>query len=91
LGIIFVCFLLLVVGSVTATFLAARAKADDARLINLVGRQRMLTHKITWLALAQPDNPVAASIQLFEQTLRALRDGGTTFDSTGQAAFAACA
>ncbi len=86
LGIIFVCFLLLVVGSVTATFLAARAKADEARLINLVGHQRILTQKITWLALAQPDNPeLPASIQLFEQTLRALRDGGTTFDSTGQA------
>lgn len=86
LGIIFVCFLLLVVGSVTATFLAARAQADDARVINLAGRQRMLTQKITWLALNQPDNPeLPASIQLFEQSLRALRDGGTTLDSKGQA------
>jgi two-component system nitrate/nitrite sensor histidine kinase NarX len=51
----------------------------DALVINLAGRQRMLTQKITWLALAQPENPeLQASLQLFEQTLSALKDGGTT-------------
>ncbi len=49
----------------------------DALVINLAGRQRMLTQKITWLALAQPENPeLQASLQLFEQTMSALRDGG---------------
>ncbi|MBI3942907.1 MAG: type IV pili methyl-accepting chemotaxis transducer N-terminal domain-containing protein, partial [Chloroflexi bacterium] len=68
-----------------ATFLAVQAQADDATVINLAGRQRMLTQKMTWLALTQPDNPdLGASIQLFDQTLRALQDGGPTFDSTGR-------
>jgi nitrate/nitrite-specific signal transduction histidine kinase len=82
----FLGFLLLVGGSVTATFLAVRAQADDATVINLAGRQRMLTQKMTWLALTQPDSPdLAANIQLFDQTLRALRDGGSTLDARGQA------
>lgn len=85
LGAIFLGFLVLVGGSVALTFAALRAKADDALVINLAGRQRMLTQKMTWLALAQPDHPeLAASIQLFDQTLRALRDGGPTFDSSGR-------
>ena len=86
LGLIFLGFLLLVGGSVIATFLAVRAQADDATVINLAGRQRMLTQKMTWLALAQPDSPdLAAAIHLFDQTLLALREGGPTLDSAGQA------
>lgn len=78
-------FLLLVGGSVTATFLTVRAQADDATVINLAGRQRMLTQRMTWLAFAQPDSPdLAADIQLFDQTMRALRDGGATLDARGQ-------
>jgi two-component system nitrate/nitrite sensor histidine kinase NarX len=84
-GAVFFGFLLLVASSATATFLTVRAQADDARVINLVGRQRMLTQKVTWLALVEPDNPdLAASIRLFEETLHALRDGGTTLDAAGQ-------
>ena len=84
-GAVFLGFLLLVASSATATFLTVRAQADDALVINLAGRQRMLTQEVTWLALAQPDSPdLAASIRLFEQTLRALRDGGTTLDAAGQ-------
>jgi two-component system nitrate/nitrite sensor histidine kinase NarX len=84
-GAVFLGFLLLVASSATATFLTVRAQADDARVINLAGRQRMLTQKVTWLALVEPDNPdLAASIRLFEETLHALRDGGTTLDATGQ-------
>ncbi len=86
LGLIFLGFLVLVGGSVIATFLAVRTQADDATVINLAGRQRMLTQKMTWLALAQPDSPdLAAALQLFDQTLLALRDGGSTLDSAGQA------
>jgi two-component system, NarL family, nitrate/nitrite sensor histidine kinase NarX len=82
---VFLGFLLLVASSATATFLTVRAQADDARVINLAGRQRMLTQKITWLALVEPDNPdLAASIRLFEETLHALRDGGTVLDAAGQ-------
>jgi two-component system nitrate/nitrite sensor histidine kinase NarX len=82
---VFLGFLLLVASSATATILTVRAQADDARVINLAGRQRMLTQKITWLALVEPDNPdLAASIRLFEETLHALRDGGTVLDAAGQ-------
>jgi two-component system nitrate/nitrite sensor histidine kinase NarX len=82
---VFLGFLLLVASSATATILTVRAQADDARVINLAGRQRTLTQKITWLALVEPDNPdLAASIRLFEETLHALRDGGTVLDAAGQ-------
>lgn len=81
----FLGFLVLVGGSVTATFLAVQAQADDARLINLAGRQRMLTQQMTRLALTQPDNPeLHTAIQLFDQTLLALRIGGPTLDPAGQ-------
>jgi two-component system nitrate/nitrite sensor histidine kinase NarX len=84
-GVVFIGFLFLIASSATATFLTVRAQADDARVINLAGRQRMLTQKMIWLALAEPDNPdLAASIRLFDETLHALRDGGTTMDADGQ-------
>ncbi len=82
---VFLGFLLLIASSATATFLTVHAQADDARVISLIGRQRMLTQKVTWLALVEPDSPdLAASIRLFEETLHALRDGGTILDATGQ-------
>lgn len=85
LSAIFLGFLLLVGGSVTATFLTIRAQFHDATVINLAGRQRMLTQKIALLALAQPDNPdLTTSISLFDSTLRALRNGGTTVDFRGR-------
>ena len=84
LGAIFLGFLLLVLGSVAATFAAIQAQTDDATVINLAGRQRMLTQKMTWLALSQPGNPeLPDSIDKFDLTLRALRDGGTTLDAAG--------
>ena len=43
LGIVFLGFLLLGAGSVTATFVTVNAQAADALVINLAGRQRMLT------------------------------------------------
>jgi two-component system nitrate/nitrite sensor histidine kinase NarX len=84
LGAIFIGFLLLVAASVTATFLAIRGQAGDATLINVAGRQRMLTQQIVALALTQPDSPdLSNAIQRFEQNLFALRDGGLGVDSTG--------
>jgi two-component system nitrate/nitrite sensor histidine kinase NarX len=77
--LIFLSFALLVVLSAGATFWSIQTQEMDALTINLAGRQRMLTQKITWLASAQPENPeLQTSLQLFEQTLYALRDGGTT-------------
>ncbi|GIK39096.1 MAG: histidine kinase [Chloroflexota bacterium] len=85
LSAIFLGFLLLVGGSGAATFLAIQAQADDATLINLAGRQRMLTEKMTLLALTQPDSPdLAITAQNFEQTQAALRSGGLAYDSAGR-------
>jgi len=64
-------------------FWSVRTQENDALIINLTGRQRMLTQKMTWLALTQLDNPeLSSSIELFDRTLQALRFGGTTTDST---------
>ncbi len=83
LSLVFIGFLLLVVSSVLVTFLAIQTQRDDATVINLAGRQRMLSQKMTWLALTQPSNPeLARAIELFDQTLYALRDGDATLDST---------
>ena len=82
LGVIFLGFLILVGGSVAATFTAVHTQTNDATIINLAGRQRMLTQQMTWLSLAQPDSlDLTVSIQRFDQTLTALRDGGLTLDA----------
>jgi len=84
LGAIFLGFLLLVLGSVGATFVTVHSQADDATVINLAGRQRMLIQRMTWLALAQTDSPdLTASIKQFDKTFRALWDGGETTDASG--------
>lgn len=84
IGLLFLAFFVLVTASVAATFWGIRAQKWDALVINLAGRQRMLTQKITWLALAQPESPeLKTSVRLFEQTLHALRDGGATYYGTG--------
>ncbi len=85
LGAIFVGFLLLVAASVTATFYVIETQQADAAIINLAGRQRMLSQRMLWLAHTQPDQPeLAQTVQLFEQTLHALRDGGSTLDAAGR-------
>ncbi len=84
LGLLFLAFVLLVSFSVGATYWSVATQKKDALIINMTGRQRMLTQKMTWLALAQPEDPeLIASMELFEQTLQALRYGGTTIDSAG--------
>jgi two-component system nitrate/nitrite sensor histidine kinase NarX len=85
LGIVFVGFLLLVAGSVIATFFAIEAQATDALVINLAGRQRMLTQEMTKavLGIAREPSPnyqaeLDETIYLFDRTLAALLDGGET-------------
>lgn len=78
----------LVVGSVGATFASIQAQANDATVINMASRQRMLIQKMTWLALAQPDKPeLATSLERFDQTLRSLPDGGPTLDAACRTMF----
>ncbi|MBI4671057.1 MAG: type IV pili methyl-accepting chemotaxis transducer N-terminal domain-containing protein [Chloroflexi bacterium] len=85
LGLLFLAFVALVLVSVGATLWVTELQATDALVINLAGRQRMLTQKMTWLALARADDSeLANSIQLFERTLRALREGGDTLDAAGR-------
>jgi len=81
---VFLGFLLLGVGSVTATLLSVRAQRADARVINLAGRQRMLTQAMTKATLGIAGDAAAdyraelsEAAHLFERTLTALRDGGS--------------
>lgn len=82
LGVIFFGFLLLISSSVVATFWLVQAQRNDATLINLAGRQRMLAQQMVWLALIQPNSPeLESAINRFDQTLHALRDGGIALDA----------
>ncbi|MFN3979664.1 MAG: ATP-binding protein [Caldilinea sp.] len=85
LGLLFLAFLLLVVAAVSVTYAAVASQRHDALLINLAGRQRMLSQQMTWLALAAPDDPLlAANRQRFAEMLIALEQGGAAFDASGQ-------
>lgn len=83
LGLIFLAFSLLVVVSVTTTYLGIEAQNEDALVINLAGRQRMLVQQMTRQTMEVERQPggetrlaLQDSAQAFEQTLLALRDGG---------------
>ncbi len=85
LGAVFIGFLLLGAGSVTATFVAVTDHAADALLINLAGRQRMLTQEMTKAVLGIARGPapdyqaeLSEAAYLFDHTLTALLDGGST-------------
>ncbi len=81
---IFIGFLLLVAASVLATFLAIQTQATDATVINLAGRQRMLSQRLLWLSMSSDDRQVLDQpAHLFDQTLQALRAGGTAQDAIG--------
>jgi two-component system, NarL family, nitrate/nitrite sensor histidine kinase NarX len=85
LGAIFLGFLLLVAASVAVTFWLVDSQQHDAAILNLAGRQRMLTQQMTRLALTQPDSPdLTQTMARFEQTLLALQEGGTTTDAHGR-------
>ncbi|HHW86429.1 MAG TPA: hypothetical protein GX400_09490 [Chloroflexi bacterium] len=85
LGFLFLAFLLLVIAAVTVTYAAVASQRHDALLINLAGRQRMLSQQLTWLALTVPDDPLlAANRQRFAETLAALEQGGAALDASGQ-------
>jgi nitrate/nitrite-specific signal transduction histidine kinase len=83
LGLILFAFALIVLTSVAATYWGLEAQRQDALVINLAGRQRMLVEQMARLALEMRDNPSARftgslrdSEQVFDQSLNALRDGG---------------
>lgn len=81
LGVILLCFLLLVGGSAVATILAVRAQASDALLVNVAGRQRMLVQQIVKDALLVGQGGADAAAlrgadRAFEADLAALIHGG---------------
>ncbi|KAA3643853.1 MAG: HAMP domain-containing protein [Chloroflexi bacterium] len=91
LGLLFLAFVLLVTLSVGVTFWGIEAQKQDAVIINLAGRQRMLVQQMTRLAGdLQTDNADQTSIELqgavhtFEDTLVAFEQGGQAPYSPGE-------
>jgi len=89
-------FLLLFVAVFVATRFVTASQKDDGLVINLAGRQRMLSEKMTKEILAYADAPndenwnaFIASRSVFQTTQKALLDGGpapTTLDTEGDKA-----
>ena len=83
LTFLFTAFVLLVVVSVGAMMWAGETQKQDALLINIAGRQRMLIQQMTRLALQVQNGDASAlddlqeSERIFGETLSALQNGGT--------------
>lgn len=87
---ILISFAALLVGVAATSQIVLKRQADDAVMVNLAGRQRMLTQKLTkeaaqLVAYARDPNSNMANAQreqlqntsrVFEMTLFALKDGG---------------
>lgn len=78
---LFAAFVLLVVVSVAAMMWGSETQRQDAVLINLAGRQRMLAQQMARLAVevdgtAAVDRTLLEAEQIFDQTQAALREGG---------------
>jgi len=80
---VFASFLLLVTASVVATWLSVGTQATDGLVINLAGRQRMLTQKMTKAVLGtargqreEYQSELTETVEIFDQALVALLDGG---------------
>ncbi len=84
-AILFLNFFLLVAVSTGVIYWALNTQKTDAVIINLAGRQRMLTQQMTWLALNVPESKeLKEAISQFEITLQALREGGVVLDPSSQ-------
>lgn len=81
--LLFIAFASLVLVSVSVTYLGLQTQRQDALVINLAGRQRMLIQQMTRLAFQLQDGDESASVVLkeseedFSQTLSALQHGGS--------------
>ncbi len=82
LAIPLVVVLIFIAAIYVSTLIITGMQKDDAVVINLAGRQRMLTQKMSKEALAiatgkeEYINVIPKTIKTFDVTLRALRDGG---------------
>jgi chemotaxis protein histidine kinase CheA len=89
-------FVLLVAGTMAMNFFISSRLADDAVVINLSGRQRMLSQRLIKNLLDlqntagdggnidYPLSDLAKTVTLFDTTLRALQAGGIIMGSDGQ-------
>lgn len=83
LTVLFAAFVLLVLVSVGGTYWGLETQQQDALVINLSGRQRMLAQQMARLALQLQNGDESASSalkeseQIFSLTLSALRNGGS--------------
>lgn len=92
LGISFLFFLLILVVSVIVTFHGIEVQNQDARTINLAGRQRMLLQQMSSLAFgftleveqgSRYHNALLEIVSEFDRTLNVMRNGGEIRDYTG--------
>ena len=80
---LFIAFTVLVLISVGVTYWGLQTQQQDALVINLAGRQRMLIQQMTRLSFQQQngDETASAALQesekIFSQTVSALQNGGT--------------
>ncbi len=85
----------LLLGTIGVTTFVLDSQKADGLQINLAGRQRMLSQRMTkeFLEMAQAADPgerethrrrLGASVELFHGSLMALRDGGETAGTDGQ-------
>ncbi|HEX6303949.1 MAG TPA: GAF domain-containing protein [Anaerolineales bacterium] len=91
MGLLFLAFFLLVAISVGVTFWGIETQKNDAMVVNLAGRQRMLIQQMTRLSLeietGDDESHIIAleeATHAFDQTLRALRFGEEAPYSTGR-------
>ncbi|WP_018970171.1 type IV pili methyl-accepting chemotaxis transducer N-terminal domain-containing protein [Rubritalea marina] len=92
-----VLFVILMAGMLIANIMVSDSLKDDSSGINLAGRQRMLSQRMTksmaavQASIAAGDFASASKFQkelklssgLFDETLKAFRDGGVTTGATG--------
>jgi methyl-accepting chemotaxis protein len=88
---IFLGFVALMASGVAASYVILERQADDGLIVNLAGRQRMLTQKMAKESVQlanvaatqnqghvkQEADGLASTMRVFEMTLLALRDGGS--------------
>src|SRR5512143_3422898 len=87
LAVVFLAFLALIMTSVGLTFWGLDTQKQDAIIINLAGRQRMLIQQMSRLAVEYQEDREAhyqadlmQAANTFSQTLTALRHGGAITD-----------
>ncbi len=79
-------------GNVASVIYSLKQKQQDSLLINIAGRQRMLTQKISksifMMGIEEggldASEELSSSLKLYDETLEAILKGGTTYNTTGE-------